>query len=110
MAKKKAAEVELIKEELAANEIKEAKEKVSKKLKEVQEATQPEETAFANVANCEKLNVRKSPRLDATVVQVIDKGDSIRIFKGQETANFYKVITNNGVVGFCMKKYIKLKK
>lgn len=110
MAKKKAAEVELTKEELAAKETQQAKEKVSKKLKEVQEATEPEEMTLATVASCERLNVRKSPRLDATVIQVINKGDSVRVFNGEETTNFYKVITVNGVVGFCMKKYIKLKK
>ena len=110
MAKKKVAEVELTKEELAANETKKAKERVSKKLKDIQDATEPEGMTFATVANCERLNVRKSPRTDASIVQVLDKGASVRVFQDQDTANFYKVITVNGVVGFCMKKYIKLKK
>lgn len=110
MAKKKATDTELTNKEAAENETKAAKERVSKKLKEVQDATQPEEMVFGTVSNCERLNVRKSPRADASIVQVIGKGTSVRVFKDQDTTNFYKVVTINGVVGFCMKKYIKLKK
>ena len=41
---------------------------------------------------------------------VIGKGDKVSVDKDKTTANFYKVVTKDGVEGFCMKKFIKLKK
>ena len=83
---------------------------VKEKLDVVQEATQPTTMVDAEVSGCERLNVRKSPRADASVIQIIGKGDKVSVDKDKTTANFYKVITKDGVEGFCMKKFIKLKK
>lgn len=109
MAKKK-TEVELTPEELAKKEVETAKENVAKKMKSVQDDTQPDEVSIGTVSNCARLNVRKSPRLNATVVQIIDDGAKVQVLTGFENKEFYKVITANGVRGFCMKKFIKLKK
>ena len=91
------------------DEIDQAKANVAKKMNEIQEATQP--STFRDAAvNCKLLNVRKSPRPDATILLVLPENANVEVDKSKSTANFYKVVTESGVEGFCMKKFIKLKK
>lgn len=87
-----------------------AKERVNKKMKKIQDATQPDLIKKGVVHDCSALNVRKSPRGDATVLMVISKDAPLKIDTSKSTSNFYKVITESGVEGFCMKKYVKVKK
>lgn len=52
------------------------------------------------VTECLCLNVRKTPSPDGDVVNIID----------YHTDEFYKIGTATGVNGFCMKKYIALRR
>lgn len=60
------------------------------------------------VANCPKLNVRKTPSLKADVVEVISANTKVIIDEAKSTADWYKVRVK-GTDGFCMKKYITVK-
>lgn len=73
----------------------------------VEETAAPEPEAkdiFGVVANCTKLNVRKKPFADATVVKIIDKGTEVKIDTDKSTDDFYKIKE-----GFVMKKFITIK-
>lgn len=59
------------------------------------------------VADCVKLNVRKSPNPNAEILFVIGKDSDVLIDIDESTADWYKVYVNEQE-GFCMKKYIKL--
>lgn len=61
------------------------------------------------VDGCSKLNVREQPRPDAEVVCQIDRFSKVEIYVEESTTDFYKVCTENGVDGFCMKKFIVTK-
>ena len=61
------------------------------------------------VSGCGKLNVRKEPHPKAEVVCVLDKGTNVVIDESDLTDNYYKVYTEAGAEGYCMKDYITIK-
>ncbi len=62
------------------------------------------------VTDCLKLNVRKEPSDNAEVLVIINALSEVVVDMDASTDAFYKVCTGAGVEGFCMKKYIALKK
>lgn len=61
---------------------------------------------FGMVVDTKKLRVRKSPNTTAEVVCVIEEGSKVTIDLDQSTVGFYKVCTEAGVEGYCVKQYI----
>lgn len=55
--------------------------------------------------NCAKLNVRVSPSTTALVVCILDSGSKVSITDDSDP-EFYKVYTETGAYGFCMKQFI----
>lgn len=55
---------------------------------------------------CDRLNVRKAATTDSEIIAVISKNDELTIDTAACTSEWYSVCTNNGVRGFCMKKFI----
>ena len=61
------------------------------------------------VVECSKLNIRKAPKKDAAVAAIVDAGEILSIIdEDKATGEWYKVVTNKKIEGFCMKKYIKI--
>lgn len=80
---------------------------------------QADETAHAEVVkaltdgvvtDCMRLYVRKAPSTDGEVVTVIDCLSKVMVDIDSSTDEFYKVCTASGAEGFCMRKYIALKR
>ena len=61
------------------------------------------------VSNCTKLNIRKEPKKSADIVIVIPEKSKVDVEIDNSTDKWYKVITKNGIEGYCMKEYITLK-
>ena len=62
------------------------------------------------VTDCMRLYVRKDPSADGEVVTVIDCLSKVMVDMEGSTDEFYKVCTASGAEGFCMRKYIALKR
>lgn len=62
------------------------------------------------VTECVRLNVRKTPSSDGEVVSIIDCLTDVVVDLESSTDEFYKISTATGVDGFCMKKYIALRR
>ena len=63
------------------------------------------------VDNCERLNVRTNPSLNAAVESVIDKGTEVEITDSYGDFYFVRTdTTTKGINGWCMKKYIRVDK
>lgn len=62
------------------------------------------------VTDCLTLNVRKKPSADAEVLVIIDALSKVMVDMAESTNDFFKVVTETGIEGFCMRKYIALKK
>ena len=76
----------------------------------VEEASK-KETKVGIVANCEKLNLRRSPLKDsdgANIITELLSGVAVVIDEDESTPNFYKVTTETGLEGYCMKQFIEL--
>ena len=69
---------------------------------------EPENQKFGKVSNCKKLNIRKLPSRDAEIVSELIEGSEVMIDEKESTALFYKICTEHGIEGFCMKQFIKV--
>ena len=69
---------------------------------------EPENRKFGKVNNCKKLNIRKLPSRDAEIVSELIEGSEVMIDEKESTALFYKICTEHGIEGFCMKDFIKV--
>lgn len=84
---------------------------VEDKVEVVETVVEPEasEPVVGIVSGCVKLNVRKNPHTNAEVLCVIDENSEVVIDEENSTHEFYKICTEAGVEGFCMKKFINVK-
>ena len=71
-------------------------------------SVEPENRKFGKVSNCKKLNIRKLPSRDAEIVSELIEGSEVMIDEKESTALFYKICTEHGIEGFCMKDFIKV--
>lgn len=62
------------------------------------------------VVGCARLNVRKKPNADAEVLHIIERSAKVIIDEENSTKNFYKVCTEVGAEGYCMKQFIEILK
>ncbi len=62
------------------------------------------------VTDCLKLNLRERPDSDAAVLAVIPALTEVAVDMEASTDSFYKVCTAAGIEGFCMRKYIAIRK
>ena len=65
---------------------------------------------IGKIRDCDKLNVREEPTTEAKVVCKLDKLSEVQVDKTNSTKDFYKITTATGVTGYCMKKYMTIKK
>lgn len=63
-------------------------------------------TLEGKVTGCKKLNVRKNPSTASEVICVVSENDTVLIDEVESTGEWYKICTEAGAYGFCMKKYI----
>lgn len=62
------------------------------------------------VTNCLQLRVRENPSTEADIICEIPCLTELSIDKKESTEDFYKVSTSDGVHGFCMKKFVVIRK
>lgn len=63
---------------------------------------------LGKVVGCVKLNVREEPSAKASVVFEIPVDSTVFIDETCSTDEFYKICTEHGVEGYCMKKFIEI--
>ena len=73
--------------------------------------TSEEETYIAPevygiVTDCVRLNVRKEPKISSDIVCILDRNSKVSIDLDNSTDEWYKVCTETGFEGFCMKKFV----
>ena len=91
--------------------------------KEIAEANEPEEveaaevteeveeadsTVVGYVSGCLKLNIREEGYPGANVVCVVPEKTALLIEVAESNDEWYKVYTEAGMEGFCMKQYVTL--
>ena len=106
-------ESEQVKEETVEEVIEPVEETVEEVIEPVEEAVEEvteveeksTEVAFGKV-NCSKLNVRKEPSINSVPLCIIEHGTRMEIseFNGE----WVKILTSDGVSGYCMREFIDL--
>ena len=104
------------------NSLKDVTEEIEKEIEEVNETEEVEEvneieeveeedtTVVGTVTGCQKLNVRAKADIKAEVVCQIPEKAVLLIDIDESTDEWYKVYTEAGMEGFCMKKYVTVSK
>ena len=107
--------------EETVNEVEESTNETEETTEEVtEEVTEPEvivpriENNVENnevkgkVSGFENLYVRKEASKDSEPVGIVTDKDDILIDVTNSTDDFYKVITSNGLEGYCVKEFVKI--
>lgn len=71
---------------------------------------EPKKPVHGIVVGCFNLNVRTGPRKDFDVICAIPSESEVEIDESESFEDFYKICTASGVEGFCMKKFIEVRK
>lgn len=83
--------------------------KVEESVGVLEEPEVEETTAITGVVtNCVKLNVRETPQMDSKIRCIINKSSKVQIVEEESTEEFYKVYTESGIEGYCMKDFITI--
>lgn len=68
------------------------------------------ETVIGVVTDCAKLNLRRNPDPEAEILTTLPALAEVDVDPEESTDTFYKVCTAAGIQGFCMKKYIAIRR
>lgn len=82
----------------------------TEEIEEVEEVEEEDATVVGTVTGCQKLNVRAKADIKAEVVCQIPEKAVLLIDTDESTDEWYKVYTEAGMEGFCMKKYVTVSK
>ena len=107
--------------EETVNEVEESTNETEENIEEVtDEVTEPEvivpsiennvenNEVIGKISGFEKLYVRKEASKDSEPVGIVTDKDDLSIDVAHSTDNFYKVITSNGLEGYCVKEFVKI--
>lgn len=83
-------------------------EEVTPVVKEIEAVVEAAPVATGKVVGCTKLNVRRAPSQNATIVCEIPRNIEVTIDEAKSTDEWYHVFVKAGVKGYCMKKYIAI--
>lgn len=68
-----------------------------------------EETVLGIINNCTKLYIREESSKESKPLGILEEGTEIIIDLDNSTEDFYKITTYNGIEGYCVKDYVKIK-
>ena len=103
--KEETAPVEEIEESIDTTETVEETEVVTEETEAIEDKT-PDEVPkpVYGVVNCSKLNIRRGPSIDTASLCIVEGGSKLDIEQFNE--EWLKVLTEDGISGYCMKKFI----
>ena len=96
------------------NEAEETTEEVTEEVTELEVIVPSIENNVENnevigkISGFEKLYVRKEASKDSEPVGIVTDKDDLSIDVAHSTDDFYKVITSNGLEGYCVKEFVKI--
>jgi hypothetical protein len=70
----------------------------------------PENVQLGKVVDCAQLNVRTEPSLSAELAtdRPLKRNAELMIYPDESTDDFYKICTESGINGYCLKKFIEI--
>ena len=103
--KEETTPVEEIEESIDTTETVEENEVVTEETEVIEDKT-PDEVPkpVYGVVNCSKLNIRRGPSIDTASLCIVEGGSKLDIEQFNE--EWFKVLTEDGISGYCMRKFI----
>lgn len=103
--KEETTPVEEIEESIDTTETVEETEVVTEETEVIEDKT-PDEVPkpIYGVVNCSKLNIRRGPSIDTASLCIVEGGSKLDIEQFNE--EWLKVLTEDGISGYCMRKFI----
>ena len=103
--KEETTPVEEIEESIDTTKTVEENEVVTEETEVIEDKT-PDEVPkpVYGVVNCSKLNIRRGPSIDTTSLCIVEGGSKLDIEQYNE--EWLKVLTEDGISGYCMRKFI----
>ena len=86
----------------------EVEEEIAKVNESKEAPKEADSTVVGYVSGCLKLNIREEGYLGANVVCVVPEKTALLIEVAESNDEWYKVYTETGMEGFCMKQYVTL--
>lgn len=77
---------------------------------EAVEETKEENTLVGYVSGCTKLNIREEAYPGAKVLCTVPEKAVLLIDASESTTEWYKIYTESGMEGYCMKKFVTVSK
>lgn len=87
---------------------KELEQKTNETVETPEVKTEPAVDRKGVVSRCNRLNIRKAPNKDADVVKIVPVGAEMTIVGHSLDKPWYRVVTEDGIKGFCMAEYINV--
>ena len=103
--KEETTPVEEIEESIDTTETVEKNEVVTEETEVIEDKT-PDEVPkpVYGVVNCSKWNIRRGPSIDTASLCIVEAGSKLDIEQFNE--EWLKVLTEDGISGYCMRKFI----
>ena len=103
--KEETTPVEEIEESIDTTETVEETEEVTEETEVIEDKT-PDEVPkpVYGMVNCSKLNIRRGPSIDTASLCIVEGGSKLDIEQYNE--EWLKVLTEDGISGYCMREFI----
>jgi hypothetical protein len=88
--------------------VKEKKDQDSNNKKGLSEKQPEEKTERGIVCGCIVLAVRENATINSKILTTIPTNTKVTVDPDNSTKDFYKVLTKDGIEGFCMRSFIKI--
>ena len=77
-------------------------------LSENSDAAEEKPVKVGTVTGCSRLNIRQGPNIKSPILGEVTVLSELKIDESESTKEWFKVCTEKGVDGYCMKKYVSL--
>ena len=73
-----------------------------------EEVSKPKKPMIGTVMDCSSLNIRAKSNINSEIIATVKAGTELLIDKDKSVNEWYKVCTEAGIEGFCMKKNVSI--
>ena len=74
-----------------------------------EEVSKPKKQMIGVVIDCSSLNIRAKSNINSEIIATVKAGTELLFNEDESVNEWYKVCTEAGIEGFCMKKYISIR-
>ena len=73
-----------------------------------EEVSEPKKQMIGTVMDCSSLNIRSKSSTNSEIIATVKAGTKLLINEDESVSDWYKVCTEAGIEGFCMRKYVSV--